>query len=127
PLYDQSVVLLGTVLAKAQELADHGVPCRTVTLLITDGADAGSARATAADVASIVHDMRRAEHHVVAAMGIDDGATDHRAVFRAMGIEDRWILTPKNSDAEIRRAFQVFSQSAVRASQGAGLGGFLTP
>lgn len=130
PLYDQSVVLLGTVLAKAQELADHGVPCRTVTLLITDGADAGSVRATAADVATLVRDMQRAECHVVAAMGIDDGSTDHRAVFRSMGIEDRWILTPKNSDGEIRRAFQVFSQSAVQASQTAAvgnLGGFLGP
>ena len=36
-----------------------------------------------------------------------------------MGIEDRWILTPGNNPSEIRRAFQVFSQSAVRASQAA--------
>jgi hypothetical protein len=42
-----------------------------------------------------------------------------------MGIPDRWVLTPGNSAGEIRRAFQVFSQSAVRASQGAAqLGGF---
>jgi hypothetical protein len=34
-----------------------------------------------------------------------------------MGIPDRWVLTPGNSASEIRRAFQVFSQSAVRASQ----------
>ena len=41
-----------------------------------------------------------------------------------MGIPDRWILTPGNSASEIRRAFAVFSQSAVRASQGVQLGGF---
>lgn len=130
PLYDQAVVVLGTVLAKSQELADSGVPVRTVTLLITDGADAGSVRASAADVATLVKDLQRAECHVVAAMGIDDGSTDYRAVFRAMGIEDRWILTPKNSDREVRRAFQVFSQSAIQASQSAnvaGLNGFLAP
>jgi len=50
-----------------------------------------------------------------------------------MGIRDEWILTPGNSEAEIRKAFRVFSQSAVRASQGAGsfsqsgLGGFGSP
>ena len=52
-------------------------------------------------------------------MGISDGTTDFRAVFREMGIEDRWILTPGNNPSEIRKAFQVFSQSAVRASQAA--------
>jgi hypothetical protein len=124
PLYDQTVVLLGTVLAKSQEFAQAGVPVRTVTLLITDGADCASTKATAATVRALVEDMQRQEHHVIAAMGIDDGATDFRAVFR---IPDRWILTPGNSASEIRKAFQVFSRSAIAASQGsalAGLGGF---
>jgi hypothetical protein len=130
PLYDQTVVLLGTVIAKAQEFADAGVPVRTVTLLITDGADEGSCRARAKDVAALVRDMQRAESHIVAAMGIADGHTDFHKVFRDMGIEDRWILTPGNSLSEIRKAFQVFSQSAIRVSQGAvtfsrtSLGGF---
>jgi len=119
PLYDQSVVLLGSVLAKAQEFTRNGVVARSVTLIITDGADAHSQRATARDVATLVRDMTRSESHIVAAMGISDGTTDFRAVFRDMGIEDRWILTPGNNPSEIRRAFQVFSQSAVRASQAA--------
>jgi hypothetical protein len=133
PLYDQTVVLLGTVLAKAQSFADNGVAVRAVTLLITDGADEHSTRATARTVAPIVGDMLRSESHIVAAMGIADGSTDFRRVFREMGIEDRWILTPANKPSEIRRAFQVFSQSAVRASQAAtsfghaALGGFGAP
>ncbi|WP_437838626.1 hypothetical protein [Sorangium sp. So ce1153] len=118
PLYDQTVVLLGTVIAKAQEFALSGVPARTVTLIISDGADAGSTWAKAKDVCALVRDMRRAEAHIVAAIGIDDGNTDFRAVFRDMGIEDRWILTPKSDAADIRKAFALFSQSAVRASQG---------
>ena len=71
--------------------------------------------------------MLAQEHHIVAAMGISDGITDFHAVFRAMGIPDRWVLTPGNSASEIRRAFAVFSQSAIRSSQGgqgALLGGF---
>jgi hypothetical protein len=118
PLYDQTVVLLGTVLAKAQDFSDSGVPARTITLLITDGADAGSCRAGAKEVRALVRDMQSRESHIVAAMGIDDGSTPFRDVFREMGIEDRWILTPGNDPADIRRAFLLFSQSAVRASQG---------
>ncbi len=117
PLYDQTVVLLGTVLAKSQEFADNGVPVRTVTLLITDGADCHSTRAKPRHVRDLVGDMLKSENHIVAAMGIRDGSTDFKAVFRDMGIPDRWILTPRNSASEIRKAFQVFSQSAVRASQ----------
>ncbi len=124
PLYDQTAVVLGTVIAKAQELAQAGIAVRTVTLIITDGADYGSRRCKPADVAALVADMLAQENHIVAAMGISDGATDFRAVFRSMGIPDAWILTPGNSSTEIRRAFNVFSQSAVRASQGAQVGGF---
>jgi hypothetical protein len=124
PLYDQTAVVLGTVIAKSQELAQAGIAVRTVTLIITDGADCGSTRCKAADVAAIVRDMIAQENHIVAAMGISDGSTDFRGVFRAMGIADRWILTPGNSASEVRRAFQVFSQSAVRAAAGAQLGGF---
>jgi hypothetical protein len=122
PLYDQAVVCLGTVLAKSQEFAQAGVPVRTVTLLITDGGDCASTRHTASSVRTLVRDMLAQENHVIAAMGIDDGSTDFRAVFRDMGIPDRWILTPGNSASEVRKAFQMFSQSAIAASQGAALG-----
>jgi hypothetical protein len=118
PLYDQTVLLLGTVIAKAQEFANNGVPARTVTLIITDGADGGSTWASAKDVKNLVRDMNQSECHIVAAMGINDGVTPFRDVFRSMGIEDRWILTPGKDCADIRKAFLLFSQSAVRASQG---------
>ena len=124
PLFDQSVVLLGTVLAKTQELAQAGIAVRTVTLIITDGGDYGSTRCGPKEARALVQDMLAQENHIVAAMGISDGTTDFKAVFRSMGIPDRWILTPGSSATEIRRAFQVFSQSAVRASQGLQLGGF---
>lgn len=124
PLFDQAAVVLGTVVAKATELAQAGIAVRTVTLIITDGGDYGSTRCKAGDIKTIVDDMLAQENHIVAAMGISDGSTDFRAVFTAMGIPPKWILTPGNSSTEIRRAFAVFSQSAVRASQGAALGGF---
>jgi hypothetical protein len=118
PLYDQTVVLLTTVLAKALSFEENGVPCRTVTLIITDGHDQGSRHQSAASVRALVRDMLRAENHIIAGMGIDDGSTDFRKVFKDMGLEDQWILTPGNSPSELRKAFNMFSQSAVRASQG---------
>ena len=133
PLYDEAVVTLATVVAKAQEFADNGVPVRTITLIITDGDDQHSVRANANKVRTIVGDMLRQENHIIAAMGIDDGSTDFRLIFKGMGLRDEWILTPGNKAADIRRAFELFSQSAVRASQGIGsfsqtaLGGFTGP
>jgi hypothetical protein len=71
PLYDQTVVLLGTVMAKVQDFADNGVPVRTVTLIVTDGNDEHSVHFRAKDVAPLVADMLMAEDHIIAAMGID--------------------------------------------------------
>ena len=118
PLYEATIVTLGRVLAKAQEFSDSGVPVRTVTLISTDGASTDYTR-HADEVETIVKDMLKKEIHIVAGMGINDGSTDFRQVFQSMGIPDEWILTPGNTPSEIRKAFQVFSRSAVRASQNA--------
>lgn len=119
PLYDRTIVTLGAVLAKSREFAASGVPVNTVTLIVTDGNDEGS-QYRARDVYPIVLDMLAQETHIVAGMGIDDGETDFAAVFRSMGILDQWILTPRADPHDIRRAFQLFSRSALSASQGQG-------
>lgn len=119
PLYDQTVVTCGQVIAKRQEFLDAGVVCRAVTVDATDGADIGSVHSDASDVKKIITDMKLTEAHIVIGMGIDDRHTDFRQVFTEMGIDPKWILTPGNSESEIRKAFAVVSQSAVRASQGA--------
>lgn len=126
PLYDQTMVLLGTVIAKAQELTAAGIAVRTVTLIISDGGDCSSMRSRAADVRALVKDLLAQETHIVAAMGISDGSTDFRRVFGDMGIPDRWILTPAGTASEIRAAFQMFSRSAIASSAGgaAFAGGF---
>lgn len=132
PLYDQSVVVLGTVIAEYQRFIDNGVVARSVTLIVTDGNDEHSVNATAKSVKSVVKDLL-GEKHIVAAMGIDDGRTDFRKVFSELGIPDEWILTPGNTKSEIRKAFGTFSKSAVRASQSAksfsttAAGGFASP
>lgn len=134
PLYDQSLVFLGTILAKTQEFADNGVPARSVTLIVSDGNDRHSVRNTARDVANVVKDLLQTEMHIVCGMGIDDGSTDFRRVFIEMGIQPQWILTPQSTRKDILGAFGTFSQSAVKASQSAVSfsktalgGGFATP
>jgi len=137
PLYDETLVFLGSVLAKAQEYADQGIPCRTISLIITDGADQHSpthcgGRGTTPDkVKVLVEDMLRQENHIIGAMGIkDDDGVDYNLIFKSMGLRDEWISTPKSDPTSIRKQCQVFSQSAVRASQSAAsfsqqaLGGF---
>jgi uncharacterized protein YegL len=117
PLYDRSLAMLGTVAAKTEEFAEKGVMARSISLIMTDGANNDSVK-TASDVKGLVDDLLAQERHIIAGMGIDDGATDYEAVFADMGIPDQWILTPGNSESEIRDAFRLFSQSAVQASQG---------
>ena len=132
PLYDRAIVMCGQVVAKTKEFEDVGVPVRTISCIVTDGNDEGS-RASAKEARAIIEDLLRREKHIIAGMGIDDGSTDFKHVFSEMGIRPEWILTPKNQEKEIRKAFQLFSQSAVRASQNAAsfsktaLGGFAAP
>ncbi len=133
PLYDSVVETLGAVVVKMKEFADAGVAVRSVTLIVTDGEDVHSQHADAADCRELITKLLMSERHIVAGMGVDNGNTDFRMVFKEMGIPDEWILTPGNTPSEVRKAFQLFSQSAVRASQGAAnfsataLGGFATP
>lgn len=155
PLYRQARVTLATVLAKCQDFQDNGIACRTVTSIVTDGGDNGGMRG-ADQVKKIVDDMLRAENHIIIGVGIDDGNTDFWEVFTGhskrdieaakangtfdqlravggMGIQPQWVLTPKNSPKEIRRAFLMVSQSAQRVSQSAkafsqaAMGGFGAP
>lgn len=131
PLYEQTAVTLTGVAAKMAEFEAGGVAARAITVIVTDGGD--STYEAPDQVRDIITGLLKTEQHIVAAMGIDDGGTDFRQVFADMGIPDTWVLTPGNTPSEIRKAFAVVSQSAVRASQSAGsfsqtgLGGFGAP
>lgn len=119
PLFDETVKLLATVIAKTQEFENNGIQVRSITLLATDGEDCGSNTSTADDVKKIVKEMLSKEKHIIAAMGFDNGNCDFAQVFTEMGIPDQWQLTAQSSASEIRKAFQVFSRSATSASKSA--------
>ena len=127
PLYDMIVVMLGTVVAKAQEFLDQGVSVRTSTLIVTDGAEMHSTRSDVSDVAEVIKSMHMEEIHMIYAMGIDDKSTDFEAEFKSWGIPDENIMLPDADPSSIRRFFNVFSKSAtqgVSASAAGSMGGF---
>lgn len=109
PLYDQSVVLLGTVIAKWREGPPGSRP-RTFTVIISDGADTTS-RSSPESVKRLVSDMLPSGEHIVAAIGINDGSTDFRTVFGEMGIPQPWILTPDASAEQVAGAFQTIADA----------------
>ena len=135
--------MVAVITLKMQEFADSGVTARGVSLLVSDGADYSSHKKPA-DAAVAMTSIQITEQHILLAMGIDDSekdssgkvvrkGTDFKSVFKSMGYAENNILTPGNTPSEIRAAFMVVSQSAVRASQGAkgfsqaaaaGVGGF---
>ena len=130
PLYDQAVVLLGTVIAKAQEFAGNGVSGahRHAAHHRRRRLPLDPARAQGRRGAGQGH-ARRGEPH---RRGDGHQRRHHRLPRGVPRDGHRGPLDPHagQSAQEIRRAFQVFSQSAVRASQGAAgfsrtvLGGF---
>ncbi len=116
PLYDQSVIFLGTVIAKTAQLTKLGGRVRTFTLIISDGADRHSRATTAQSVAWLVGDMLLSGRHIVAAMGVNDGTTSFRHVFQEMGIKPGWILTVDDSREAIRRAFREVTDKLALAA-----------
>ncbi len=126
PLYDQTLVTIGSVMAKAKEFDDAGINHRTWTLVISDGADEHSRRVRAADVAELIKTLN-SEVHVVLAIGVSDGKTDFRQVFCQMGIKEDKIMVSTDDPKAIRATFRLASQSAVAMNQpnpAGGLGGF---
>ena len=124
PLYDQTLTTAAAVTTKTAIIENDGISVRTITLIITDGMDNSSSHDTDA-VKMVITDMLNAEKHIVAGMGIGNNFRD---VFLNMGIADTWILTPGNTQSDIRNAFNMFSQSAVRVSQTSNIqaaGGFV--
>jgi hypothetical protein len=122
PLYDETAVLLGTVIKKTQEFVDNGVQVRTCSIILTDGRDEHSKKCDQFTCRSLTEDMFKVElkRHSICAMGIDDGSTNFASIFNSMGITN--VLTPGNTASEIRKAFEVASQSAIQSMAVGGFG-----
>lgn len=116
-LYDAWCSALAANVAYAQRLRDGGTPTRSVVVVVTDGEDVGS-RHGAADCARLSRDLLASELFTLALVGVG-GDVNFEHVARAMGIPAGCILWEKDATpSSLRRAFQLVSRSAVRASQG---------
>ncbi len=129
-LYDTWCDALAANVAYAQRLRDGGTPCRSVVVVITDGEDVGSSR-TAGNCAGLSRDLLASEQFVLAFVGVGKDV-DFHLVAKSMGVPDGCVLVQKNATAgTLRAAFQMVSQSAIRASQGriapGAAAGFFTP
>jgi hypothetical protein len=129
-LHDTWCDALAANVAYAQRLRDGGTPCRSVVVVITDGEDVGSQR-SAGDCARLSRDLLASEQFVLAFVGVGK-EVNFAAVAKSMGVPDGCVLVQKDATAtSLRRAFQLVSQSAIRASQGriapGAAAGFFTP
>ncbi len=121
PLFDASVVLLGSVIAEVQKANQLGKKARSAVLIASDGHDetyTTPEECNASDVSVLVTDVLKHntpdfKQHTISFMGIQDGETDYTAVAHAMGIgldDPKWIITPERDEWQIRRAFETFSR-----------------
>jgi hypothetical protein len=116
-LYDTWCDALTANVAYAQRLRAGGTPCRSVVVVITDGADVGSKRA-AGDCKRLSADLLATEQFTLAFVGVGKD-TDFKRVAKSMGVPDGCVMIQKDATpSALRRTFQMVSQSAIRASQG---------
>jgi Mg-chelatase subunit ChlD len=116
-LYDTWCDALAANVAYAEQLKASGTPCRSIIVVLTDGEDTTSSR-TPGDCAVLSADLLASEQFVLAFVGVGNDA-DFRQVAKAMGIPDGSIQVQSQATPRaLRQAFQLVSQSALRASQG---------
>lgn len=116
-LYDTWCDALTANVTYAQRLRDGGTPTRSVVVVVTDGEDVGSKR-TAGHCARLSKDLLASELFTLAFVGVGRDV-DFEQVAKAMGVPAGCILVQKDATPSgLRRAFQLVSRSAIRASQG---------
>lgn len=116
-LYDTWCSSLAANVAYAQRLRDGGTPTRSVVVVVTDGEDVGSKR-TAGDCERLSRDLLASELFTLALVGVGT-EVNFEHVAKSMGIPSGCILWERDATPSgLRRAFQLVSRSAVRASQG---------
>lgn len=115
-LYDTWCDALTANVSYAEQLRSSGTPCKSVVVIVTDGADYGSKR-RATDCARISRIVLASEQFTLAFVGVGGG--DFHAIARSMGIPDGCIaVQAQATPSAVRQVFRMVSQSAIRASQG---------
>lgn len=119
-LYDTWIEALAANVAYAQKLRATGTPVKNIVAVITDGMDEGSRKYRIEDCKKINTDLLLSEQFILAFVGVGKSAGDEtrfRMVAEDMGFPDGSVLTTDSTPSGIRKALNVVSQSAIRASQ----------
>lgn len=120
PLYDNMFDGCVLSIGKVQEFINLNKTARATTVFVSDGANNVTPEHSIKDLLEMITGMRASEQHLIIGVGIDDGYTDFRKLFREVGIEEKWILTPGANSDEIAAAFGAVSQvSGAMSQQGA--------
>ena len=115
-LYDTWCDALTANVSYAEQLRSSGTPCKSVVVVVTDGADVGSKR-SAGECARISRVVLASEQFTLAFVGVGGG--DFHAIARDMGVPDGCVaVQAQATPSAIRQVFRMVSQSAIRASQG---------
>lgn len=116
PLYDRWYEMLASNVAYAQQLRASGTMVRSIAIVITDGNENDSHRFNDLDCAKLAADLLASEQFVLAFVGAGDD--DYfRYMAKKMGIPDGAVLVVGDSPSDMRKIFQIVSQSVIRASQ----------
>ncbi len=118
PLYRQTVVTLGAVMAKARDEKERGRRVHAFTLIITDGQDNASGEITVDHVRFLVRDMLEfSKGYAVAGMGIGS-PEEFQRIFGAMGIPKDRLFTADATEEDILKSFQeIAEQLQLEASK----------
>jgi uncharacterized protein YegL len=111
-LYDVLSEAMTANFAYTELLKGSGTPVQNIVLVITDGLDTSSGR-IASDVKKISGDLLRTEQYVLAYAGV--GGDDHKAIAESVGFPS--VIVTGATANEIRKIFQMASQSIVSLSQ----------
>lgn len=119
-LYDVWIDALASNVAYAQQLKSAGTPVKSIVVVITDGQDNSSRKYRIGDCKKINTDLLQSEQFILAFVGAGRDKADEdlfREIAKDMGFPDGAVLTINATASEIRKVFNVISQSAIRASQ----------
>ena len=131
PLYRQCCNVLSVMALKSKvDFAQAGCRCRSIFLVVTDGYNIDNDDSfNAGMVETLIKEM--GETLIPYFMGISNGSIKFKTIAESMGFYSENIVTPGISESELRKAFQMVSQSAAYASQSlanfskSALGGFI--
>ncbi len=114
PIYFHTIEMLRHVVAKQAEVQLAGISARTISLILTDGAN-GSDRddTTAQQVKEVVEEVQSRRHSKIWGIGFESGARNGdspTAALLGMGLKPEFVKSPSDPSGLIE-AFREFSRA----------------